>query len=446
MKDNSQSEIRTTKVKKNIVYMFLIRGCGIAVSFLYVPLLLHALDKVEYGIWLTLTSIVAWISMFDIGLGNGLRNKLSAALATDNKILGQQLVSTAYVSIFILALFLISLFAIVFPWISWTDVLNAPESMSAIINPLVFVVVVAFCSQFALSLVTSVLFALQLPAFSSLVMMLGQLLSLIAVWTEYKIFGISSLFVLGATVSAIPVLVMLGVSFYIFGLKFPELRPKLKLFHKEHVRSIFSLGIQFFILQIITIVLFQANNLIITHVTGPTEVVVYNVSYKLMHIPVLVFTIIVTPMWSAATDAYTRGDFDWLKVMNRKLLKIVGLITVGALLVLVLSKWIFSIWLGKGELDVSYITSGLLLTQAIFFILYNLHGYMLNGMGKLRLQMIITAALAIAYIPMAIMFGRVWGLNGILIVFAFNSVVNAVWSSIQFNKVVNQKAIGIWNK
>lgn len=426
--------------------MFLIRGCGIAVSFLYVPLLLHALDKVEYGIWLTLTSIVAWINMFDIGLGNGLRNRLSSALAQDNVTLGQELVSTAYVAICILAVGLIGLFSIVFPWVSWTDVLNAPQYMSAKINPLVFVVVVAFCSQFALSLVTSVLFALQLPALSSLVMMLGQLLSLIAVWIEYKVIGTTSLFVLGSTVSLVPVVTMLSVSFYIFVKRCPELRPRFRLFKKDHVRSIFSLGIQFFILQIITIILFQANNLIITHITGPAEVVIYNVSYKLMHIPVLVFTIIVTPMWSAATDAYTRGDFEWLKRMNRKLLKIVGLLALGGLVVLAMSKWIFGVWLGKGELDVPYITSGLLLTQSLFFILYSLHGYMLNGMGKLRLQMIITSALAISYIPMAIWLGGLWGLNGILVVFAFNSVVNAVWSSIQFNKVVNRTAVGIWNK
>ncbi|MBQ5689942.1 MAG: hypothetical protein IIV24_00450, partial [Alistipes sp.] len=71
------STIRSKALKKNVYIMMLIRGLSFLISFLYVPLLYGALDTNSYGVWLTLTSLVAWVAMFDIGLGNGLRNKLA---------------------------------------------------------------------------------------------------------------------------------------------------------------------------------------------------------------------------------------------------------------------------------------------------------------------------------------------------------------------------------
>lgn len=442
----TQSADRTKKIKKNIISMFLIRGISIGITYFYVPLLLDALDKVEYGIWLTLTSIVAWINMFDVGLGNGLRNKLSRALAKGDKNQGQQLVSTGYVAIFIMAFALMVLFSLVYPHVSWTDVLNAPTELAEVVNPLVFVVVLAFCMQFALSIITSVLYALQLPAFSSFTLMIGQLISLVAVVIEYKVFGITSLLVLGGSVAVIPLLGMSGVTLYVFLYRYPYLRPKISMFEMRHVKSIFNLGIQFFLLQIITIILYQANNLIITHTVGNTDVVVYNVAYKLMHSIVLVFTIIVTPMWSAATEAYTLGDFDWLKNINRRLMKIVTLLSIGGLVLLYLSPYIYTLWIGKGELAIPFSTSALLLVQSVFFILYSSHGYMLNGMGKLRIQMMLTSVMAVLYVPLAMYAGDRFGLNGIIAIFALNSFLNFIWSAWQFHLVINHKAKGIWNK
>lgn len=77
----SSGDERTIKVKKNILASVLIKGVDFLVYLLLVPVTLGYLNQYEYGIWLTLSSILMWINSFDIGLGNGLRNKLSEALA-----------------------------------------------------------------------------------------------------------------------------------------------------------------------------------------------------------------------------------------------------------------------------------------------------------------------------------------------------------------------------
>ena len=102
----TKGDDRTLKVKKNILLMLLYKGGSILISFLLVPLTINYVDSECYGIWLTLSSMIAWMSFFDIGLNNGLKNKLAEALAKNDFTLGQKYVSTTYA---ILALIFIPL-------------------------------------------------------------------------------------------------------------------------------------------------------------------------------------------------------------------------------------------------------------------------------------------------------------------------------------------------
>jgi O-antigen/teichoic acid export membrane protein len=87
---------RSIKAKKNILASLVIRGCSIAISLVLVPLTINYINTSRYGIWLTLSSIVAWLSFFDIGLTQGLRNKFAEAKARGDDALAQIYVSTTY--------------------------------------------------------------------------------------------------------------------------------------------------------------------------------------------------------------------------------------------------------------------------------------------------------------------------------------------------------------
>ena len=72
---------RSVNAKKNILASLVIKGCSIAISLILVPLTIHYVNPTKYGIWLTLSSMVSWFGFFDIGFGNGLRNKFAEAKA-----------------------------------------------------------------------------------------------------------------------------------------------------------------------------------------------------------------------------------------------------------------------------------------------------------------------------------------------------------------------------
>ena len=122
-----------------------------ACQFALVPLTLHYLDKTQYGIWLTLASVLGWFSFFDIGIGNGLRNKLSEALASNNLLLARIYVSTSYALVSIIFLSMIVLFWIINPFLNWAAILNVPEAMNMEITKMVLYVFTFFCLSFIIS-------------------------------------------------------------------------------------------------------------------------------------------------------------------------------------------------------------------------------------------------------------------------------------------------------
>jgi len=77
----SKGHERSIKAKRNILISLIIKGLSISINLILVPLTITYINPSRYGIWLTLSSLVALFSFFDIGLSNGLRNKLAEAKA-----------------------------------------------------------------------------------------------------------------------------------------------------------------------------------------------------------------------------------------------------------------------------------------------------------------------------------------------------------------------------
>ena len=440
------TDSRSKKMYKNTVAMIGIRGVSMILTLISAPIMLHHVDRADYGVLLTLTSIVGWVGYMDVGLGNGLRNKLPEFLAKGDFHSAKKIVSSCYVTLAIYVALIIVIFLIVSPFIDWLGVLNSPTSDAGEIRGLTNVVFIAFCIQFLFGLINSILFAYQMPAFQSLFTFVGQFIALIALVIQVYVFDVTSVLQIGAVNSMIPPLVLFLGSIGLFRTKLEEIAPSFKLFEFKSVGSILSLGLKFFVLQMITIVLFQANSIIIARVVSPEAVVEYNLAFKYVSLLTMIFTIVITPVWSATTDAYVRKDFAWInKTISLSRKVCIASIFIGVLMVLA-SKFVYGIWLGKGTIDINYSTTSLILLYISFEMLYKVYGTIINGTGKVFAQMILTGVIAIIYIPLAILLGKLFGLSGVLIANAIVFALNYLWSKVQCNKLISQTATGIWNK
>lgn len=437
---------RSKKMYKNTIAMIGIRGLSIIITLISAPIMLHHVDRADYGVLLTLTSIVGWVGMMDIGLGNGLRNKLPEFLKNKDFIYAKKIVSSCYATLAIYVAVIITIFLALSPFINWLSVLNSPTSDAEEIRKLADVVFITFCIQFLLGLLNSILFAYQIPAFQSFFTFIGQLAALIALIIQVFIFNVTSVFQIGAVNCLIPVLVLFCGSIGLFRTKLKDIAPSFKLVDFRTVGGILSLGMKFFVLQMITIVLFQANTIIIAKVVGPEAVVEYNLAFKYISLLTMIFTIIITPIWSATTDAYIRKDFTWIKKTISFSQRVCLISILLGILMLFVSKFIYGIWLGKDAIDISYSTTGLILLYISFEMLYKVYGTIINGIGKVFAQMILTGIIAVIYIPLALLLGSLWGLSGVLIANVIVFALNYIWAKLQCNRLINQTATGIWNK
>lgn len=440
------ADSRSAKMYKNTAAMIGIRGISMILTLISAPIMLHHVDRADYGVLLTLTSIVGWVGYMDIGLGNGLRNKLPEFIANNDFNSAKKIVSSCYATLAIYVALIITVFLIISPFVDWLEVLNSPTSDAKEIRELTNVVFIAFCIQFLLGLLNSILFAYQMPAFQSLFTFVGQALALIALIIQVFVFNITSVLQIGAVNSIIPPLVLFCGSIGLFRTKLRKIAPSLKYVDLKSVSGILGLGMKFFVLQMITIVLFQANSIIIARVVNPEAVVEYNLAFKYVSLLTMIFTIVITPVWSATTDAYIRNDFTWIKKTISFSQKVCIISIIIGILMLFVSKFIYGIWLGKDAIDISYSTTGLILLYISFEMLYKVYGTIINGTGKVFAQMILTGIIAIIYIPLALLLGSSWGLSGVLIANVIVFAVNYIWAKMQCNKLINQTATGIWNK
>jgi O-antigen/teichoic acid export membrane protein len=435
---------RSINAKKNILFSFLIKGCNIAIGLVLVPLTIHYVKPIQYGIWLTLSSIIGWFGFFDIGLGNGLRNKFAEALAKGEHERARIYVSTTYAILIMIISFALIIFFCINPFLNWARILNAPANMARELSLLAMIVFASFSIQFVLQLISTILVADQKPAKASLFNFFGSVFSLIVIFILTKTTA-GNLFYLGLGLATTPVLVFASSSIWFYSHHYKRYAPSLKFVNFKHARDLMGLGVKFFILQIAVIVLYETSNIIISQLFGPGEVTPYNIAYKYFGIISMIFGIVMTPFWSAFTEAWVKKDFVWIKTIMRKLNMLSLFLIIVILGMLALSNFAFRLWVGKEVL----VPASISIVLAAYFIIYvrtAIYIYFLNGIGKIKLQLYSGIIGMIINIPLAIFLGRKIGVAGVLLSSTILNGINMIWTVIQYNKIINNRATGIWDK
>ena len=303
---------RSVKAKKNILHSFFIKGVSIITGLMMVPLTISYVNQSQYGIWLTLSSVIAWFSFFDLGFGNGLRNKFAESKANGNDFLVKAYVSTTYGILTMIFILVWIIFFMVNYELNWSSILNAPLELKNELSVVAIIVFSFFCIQIVLNTMSSILLADQKPAKAALIVTSGQVITLILIYF-LTLTTKGSLIYLAWAIGIGPFAVLLVASLWFFNTSYKIYSPTIKLVNFRYAKGIMSLGTKFFVIQIAAIVIYQTTNVIIAQVSGPEDVTVYNIAFKYFSIVTMVFAIIITPFWSAFTEAKSTNDYLWMK-------------------------------------------------------------------------------------------------------------------------------------
>lgn len=438
---------RSSNIIKNVAYITVIKGISLAVSFMIIPITIDYVSKSTYGIWLTMFSIVNWLGMFDIGLGNGLRNKLSEAIAQKNKKSATEYVSTAYFAIIAIAVVLLCISIPLCSIIDWISLLKLPDDYHYDISLTMATLFCFFCLRFVVQLVSIIYYAVQKSFMVELCNMCGNLLSLFVVYCGRNYFTEDKLLFLVCALCVPPIIMMVffSIRLYCFG-AYSYLRPRYSMVRTSKMSSLMSLGVKFFILQICSLITYSMTNFLILQFLNPDDVTYYNVAYKYFSALLILNNIFCMPLWSAFTEAYALKDYPWIANCIRKLTRLFIIICAAGLLMFAISPTFYRIWLqNKIEIPVS-----LSLMTLLFILTCCFNGIVIsfiNGVGKVRLQTLIAILTTLIYIPACKLLAvkLEFGVTGFVgYMFAIN-LISAVCSAIQTRKIFKNKAHGIWN-
>lgn len=440
----SKGHERSVKTKKNIVQSVILKGGSVAITLILVPLSINYINPTQYGMWLTLSSLITWAALFDMGLGNGLKNKLAEYIALDDIEKARSYVSSTYAILTIISLMLFICFWIVNPHIHWYSILNVKNSGNADLNNLVLFIFITFCFQFVLQLINSVLTANQAPAKYAFLNLIAQLCTLVGVICLIKFHKQGSLSDLVFIIAGLPLLVVFAGSIWFYKGSYKQIAPSLKYINFKYAKELLSVGGGFFIIQICALVLYETDNIVITQLFGPKEVTTFNVAYKLFSTVLMLFVIVITPFWSAFTEAYVKNDYVWIKNAIDKMNKLWMVLSFCAVLLLIISPWVYNLWVGK-SVSVPLSLSIAMCLYTITNIWQAIYVQLLNGIGKIKLQLYLCTAGAIINIPLSVVLGRLFGVAGVTLANVVIFIIIGIAFSVQAGKIINKTATGIFN-
>lgn len=438
---------RTMVVKKNILGSFGIKGLSILTSLILVPFTIQLLNQEKYGIWMTIFSIVSWFNMMDIGIGNGFRNKFAEAVAVNNKNLAREYVQTFYSSMGIIATGFFVLFTLINPFLNWHAILNLPNDFNENISFIVWTVFGLFCLQLYLKNISTLLLSIQKTTYSNALLLYANIGALFLIFILQQL-GLISLFSIAVAFMISPIIVFFTSTVLAFTGSLKQYKPVLfSLPSRKYFKDLVGLGLKFFFIQITAIVMYSASNLIITQLYGPADVTPYNVAFRLYSSVQVVFSIIVTPFWSAFTEANAINDHTWIKRSINKLMLVWALFSIGVFGLWLVSPFIFRMWVGSDVI----ITSSLSLQFALFVVINSwtsIFSFFVAGIGRITVSLYGAVIQLIVNIPLAILLAKYLNLNttGVILATNINLMIPALLLAWQTKKIINNNAYGIWNK
>ncbi len=435
---------RSVTVKKNIVGSFVLRGVSVLVSLMLVPVTIGYVNAELYGVWLTVASVMNWINFLDLGFTHGLKNKLTESLAHEDYEKGKSLVSTTYLMLITIFIPVCIILELLIPMVNWTELLNINECYNEEVTNVMRVVIAIACLQMIVNVIVSVIAAFQKVALSNSFGVIGNIISLFVILFLRNNYS-PSLIALALTLGLMPTLVTIIASFICFSDRFKKVSPSWKYIKLGYIKDLMSLGYKFFIINIQVVVLYCSTNILISYVSSPIEVTRYSIACQLMNVAMMAYTIITSPLWPAYTDAYARNDYSWMITTRNRMKKILLLSLLGCLVLVVLSKPIYTIWIND-QVEVPYLMTIVVGLYVMAYCWMNLNCTLLVGMSKIHIETIIVSIGMLLHIPISIILGRLIGAYGVITSLIVINFSYAIIMNLQVNKLLNRTAEGIWNK
>lgn len=359
-------------------------------------------NEVLNGIWLTIFSILTWITFFDFGMGNSLRNKLTESISKNDITLSNMYISTTYILMIVPTIIIIVGATISADFIDWNKIfsVNGDLVSNEYLTLFICVVFILYALNFYFSIIFAILHAIFKSYLISGIQALVNVINIIFISVLY-LMKVNDLILLGGIYIGTSVIVLVITTIWIFKLNKQNLTLSFKYFNKSLIKDIANVGLKFLILQLAIIVLFNTDNFLISRYIGVDKVTSYQLVNKLLSVNTIILGIVLTPIWTKVIRDTAENNINENRKTLFKLLIVFFLLVIGVLIIGFLSPLILKVWTGSNIL----VSNKLTIFMVIFTIIHmwcNIFQVILNGLSKLNIQMICYGIAAVINIPISV--------------------------------------------
>ena len=380
---------------------------------LSVPLTISYLGSERYGLWLTVSSIIAMLNFADFGIGNGLITKVAEADGHGDKRGTQVLISSAFAMLCTIAAILALVSTVVCPHVHWAQLLNIKSAAveNEVPKAILTLGLITFLAM-PISIVVRVQSGLQQGFQVALWSMAGTVASLVALVIATRLrTGLVGLIL---AVSGAPVLVTLVNFGWCFSLSLRSLRPEFLSTQLQPAFKLLRRGFLFVMLQLSTALAFLSDNIVVSNRLGPEVVAQLAVPGKLFTLVLLPVTLMVNPLWPAYGEARARGDLVWIRrTLTRSTVLAVVFAAGAGLVAVVLGPFVIRHWT-RHAVDPAL---GVLFALAVWTILSawgQSVAAFLNGTGQILGEAITGVLMAVTAFSLKWVLVARWGLSGVV--------------------------------
>ena len=401
---------------------FISKALTIVISFVSVPLTVHYLGPERYGVWLTIGSLLTWMSMTDFGIaGNALVNLLADAHGKEDRRLAGQHASSAFWALVALSVSIGAIFLFTFHLIPWPTVFHVSSAVPAAeLDRACAYSLMFFVVGFPLSMVGSVYGAYQDGFMANIWNIAGSAIALISLIVVTQMKGGLPQLVLA--ISGTRILVGLANVYYMFFHKYPWLMPRPSAVRWTSIKRLLSLGGNYMITQLAGLGIYQSQPMIITQMLGPSYVVIFVVAQKIVTLPNDLVFMAMAPFISAYGEAKARADWGWInRAFRNSMLASLAFgvpATVGIALV---AKPLIRIWAGKAAVPNTQVVLWLSVYTLVCVGMLSV-GQLFCGLERADVLAYSLSLCALCAIGLGIVFARWWGVGGVAFAMALSKI------------------------
>jgi O-antigen/teichoic acid export membrane protein len=384
------------------------------VSLISIPITVRYLGAELYGIWITISTTIAMLVYLDVGIATTLTNLISESFAQDDPESAGHYFSTAFWMSVSLSIGFATAGWLLWPHIDFGYLLGIRDpALIPSVSRAVMVAAFLFLLGLPAGLATRALAGYQELHVANLFSAGGNILALFSIVLVVALRG--SLVMLVAAYAGAIVLGSAVCLLWVCFIHKPWLRPSPEKVRLHLLRNVLSTGGQFFLIQIAGLVVFNSDNLVISHFLSPSEVTPYSVTWRLVTYANAIQILSNQALWPAYAEAWARGDIAWMRSAYARLRWMtIGALIVACAVLIPFGRWIILIWAGR----LSVPNMPLLLLMCVWMAIYAITANQAclvgatSRVGKLSISAVVAAA---ANLVLSMHWVRTMGTFGVLL-------------------------------